>query len=405
MTDQISVSSGSDDELVVSVPPSAPPLISSDIMELAYPDQMSGILNSEWDEAVLFPPWVPEDTDAIELDGAQPPAPDSSSEAGSGSETESEPAAGDEENYSSGDREEDKSASETEFLDPIPTPGGTMDGGELDEISALVAAMEREKREIELESEERIKRFQRETEELQASLSELRSEKEQRARLSLLSETDLISMVQRKDREVSFLTEEVDKYTKRLSELSSAKLSEQSQLEKALKEDERLRLRESAMQQQKEYESKRSEWLEEELSKKSREAIELKTCLQEQITALEEEGKSHARQLEDVRSELNAGIEGKEKLRGRLDACLSELDSCRDERCLNEDRHRQEVLGQKKLATLYKESAEQSEEKVLLVYVCVSKPMADYRQKCPKSPRYSDIILHIWIKDLDKWRL
>ena len=365
MTDQISVSSGSGDELVVTVPPSAPPLISCDFMELAFPDQMPGVTSSEWEEAVLFPPWVPEDTDTIEPDSVHAPGPDSSSEAGSGSETESEQAPEDDENESLGDRE-DKSASDSEFYDLNgQTAGRTMDEGQVEQMSARVAVIEREKREIELASEERVKRYQRESDELQAALSALRSENEQRHKLSLLSETDLISMVQRKDREVSFLTEEVDKYTKRLSELSTVKLSEQSQLEKALREDERLRLRESSMRQQKEYESNRSEWLGEELSKKSKEAIELKSSLQEQITALEEEGRSHARQLEEGRRELSAEIEAKEKLRGRLDVYLSELESSRDDRCLNEDRHRQEVLGQKKLAALYKESAEQSEEKVL----------------------------------------
>ena len=363
MTDQISVSSGSGDELVVTVP--SAPLISSDFMELAFPDQLSGITPTEWDEAVLLPPWIPEDT---ELEGLPPCTPDSSSEAGSRSETESEQLPEDE-NDSNGERD-DRSASESESLDLTGhNVGRTMDAlqeGQFGEMSARVALLQREKREIEAASEERVKRYQRESEELQAALSVQRSENEQAHRLSLLSETDLISMVQRKDREVSFLTEEVDKYTKRLSELSTSKLSEQSQLERVLKEEERLRLRESTMEQQKDFESKRSEWLEEELSKKSKEAIELKSCLQEQITALEEESRSHARQLEEVRRELSTEIEGKEKLRGRLDSCLSELESSRDERCLNEDRHRQEVMGQKKLASLYKESADQSEEKVLI---------------------------------------
>ena len=42
-----------------------------------------------------------------------------------------------------------------------------------------------------------------------------------------------------------------------------------------------------------------------------------------------------------------------------------ELESSRDERCVNEDRHRKEPSEQKKLASLYKEAAEKSEEKVL----------------------------------------
>ncbi|KAI6646431.1 Nucleoprotein TPR [Oopsacas minuta] len=360
MSDNISVSSGSGTELEVIIPP--------EIRELPFPNQLSGMITNEWDEAVVLPTWIDDAPDTPEQQDTPPRMEESTSEADSASDSQSDKLQVDDEVDSTTDRE-DKSVSDYEsdelsrHTSDRPLEG--ILGAPLEEMNTRITPlMEREKREIEAAAEERVKRYQRESEELQLALSTLRRENEQRHKLSQLSETDLISMVQRKDREISFLSEEAEKYTKRLSELSYAKLSEQSQLEKALKEDERLRLRESAIEQQREHAIKKNEWLEEELTQKCKDAIQMKSRLQEQICALEEDNGRNVKQLDELRIEFTQETEEKETLRFRLDTCLSDLESSRDERCIIEDRHRQEVAGQKKLASLYKESAEQSELKV-----------------------------------------
>ena len=349
MSDNISVGSESGAELVIS------PSTTREITEVDFSNQLSGI-SSDWRDAILLPTWI---DDSPERDEA-PPVDIESSGAGSGTDTQSNQVQ-DDEMDSDGEREE-KSDSDCESYELASDR--PLQGGSVDEMREHITSLEREKREIEAGAEDRVKRYQRESEELQLALSAQRTENEQRYKMSQLSETDLISMVQRKDREIGFLSEEIEKYTKRLSELSAAKLSEQSQLERALKEDERLRVRESVIQHQKEYSVKKCDWLEEELTQKSKDAIQMKSRLQEQISDLEEDNKRNLKQLEAARNELKEEADEKEKLREKLDSCLSELERSRDELCSNEDRHRQEVTGQKKLATLYKESAEQSELKV-----------------------------------------
>ena len=349
MSDNTSLGSESGAELVIS------PSTTREITEEQFSNQLSGI-SSDWKDAILLPTWIDDSPERKEA----PPVDRESSGTGSGTDTQSDQAQ-DDEMDSDGEREE-KSESDCESYElEADRP---QQGGSVDEMRGRITYLEREKREIEAGAEHRVKRYQRESEELQLALSSQRTENEQRYKMSQLSETDLISMVQRKDREISFLSEEIEKYTKRLSELSAAKLSEQSQLERALKEDERLRVRESVIEHQKEYSVKKCDWLEEELTQKSKDAIQMKSRLQEQISDLEEDNKRNLKQLGDARNELKEESEEKEKLREKLDGCLSELERSRDELCSNEDRHRQEVTGQKKLATLYKESAEQSELKV-----------------------------------------
>ena len=380
MADNISVSSGSADDVQFQMefiqPPSDSTAIQPETLEHPFIPHMSAPM---WKDQS---PWIEGNIpDLVQMANAPVQSSDQadSNSEGSGSDTESDQVPD--------EQETDSTASDPEgYDDQNPGNGEDVDDddddddddglkfeqlvqGQLQEMSTRISTLVSEKREIEVAGEERVKRFQRESEELQQTLSELRSDNEQRHKLSQLSDTDLISMIQRKDREISFLSEEVDKYTKRVSELSTSKLSEQSQLEKLMREDERTRLRESAMEQQKEYARKRCEWLEEELEQKSKEGIKAKSCLQERICALEEESRRQVSQLEEVRAEIRGESGEKEKLRERLEQCLTELETSREEQNVMAARHRQEVMGQKKLVSLYQESAEQSEQKVGLCAV------------------------------------
>ena len=187
----------------------------------------------------------------------------------------------------------------------------------LREMCERIASLERKKWGIETAADNLVQKYQRESEELRA-LTEQKRDIELRNMMLQLSEADLLAMLtQRNTREISFLTDEIERYTKRRSDLST-KLYEQTQLQRAV-------------EQQQEAANK-SLWLEEELTQKSKDTVQMKA--------------------------------EKESLKERLEDCLSELKKIKDELSRREERHRQEVARHEKLAVYYKDSAEQSEFRV-----------------------------------------
>ncbi|XP_074635323.1 nucleoprotein TPR-like isoform X3 [Acropora palmata] len=223
-------------------------------------------------------------------------------------------------------------------------------------------------------------RLQKEHEETVASLAEkqkrlqeVESIKEDASanysRVSKLNEQleseklDLLSVVQRKSQEIDRLNDEWKIMSDKLSEANSVKCEAQAKLDQIESQETSLKFREKRIEQEKELIQKQNTWLTDELKTKTDELVQLRKEKSSQVFELQSRVEETTEELSHLKSSADGLKESNTEMKNKLESYMDKLKEAREQFVNMEDQFKTELASQSKLATLYKDTADEAKKK------------------------------------------
>jgi nucleoprotein TPR len=173
---------------------------------------------------------------------------------------------------------------------------------------------------------------------------------------------ELLRLLDRRQNEINHLMDDWNKMSEKLKLTANEKQQIQLQLDKVVSEETSFQLKEKVISKEKTMLQQQNEWLMNELEIKNSELFSLKKDSSTSLSDKEIKLSTCQQELSNLQSIVSAKNVMIQELQGRVDSAHKRLMEVREEQANVEDKLRQELSAQTKLATLYQSASEDGEK-------------------------------------------